>query len=73
MKVFDLLAIMNPAVRAAETKIHLATWNGVENPLDLYLAGKFDEWQRWWTRPSENVPFGHRKMYHPEALFLLAQ
>lgn len=27
-------------------KIHLACWNGIEDPLDVYFAGNFDEWQR---------------------------
>jgi len=50
--MFDLLAILNPSIRPDEAKLHLATWNGVENPFDVYLAGKFDEWQRWQTRKN---------------------
>jgi len=52
MRMFDLLAILNPSIRPDEAKLHLATWNGVENPFDVYLAGKFDEWQRWQTRKN---------------------
>lgn len=52
MRIFDLLAILNPDIRPEETKVHLATWNGIDNPIDLYMAGKFDEWQRWQTRKN---------------------
>ena len=47
MLMFDLLGIMNPNLNPAEAKLHLATSNGVEQPLDVYLAGNFNEWQRW--------------------------
>jgi hypothetical protein len=50
MRVFDLISVMDPQVTPQRTKIHLATWNGQDNPLDVYLAGGFDEWQRWQTR-----------------------
>lgn len=52
MRIFDLLAILNPDLRPEETKIHLATWNGIDNPIDLYLAGRFDEWQQRQTRKN---------------------
>ncbi|WP_198288852.1 GIY-YIG nuclease family protein [Methyloversatilis universalis] len=35
---------------ATECKIHLATHNGVEDPLDVYLSGAFNKWQRHQTR-----------------------
>ena len=47
MLMFDLLRSMNPNLNPAEAKLHLATWNGVEQPLDVYLAGNFNDWQRW--------------------------
>jgi hypothetical protein len=50
MRVFDLLRLMEPAITPTETKVHLATWNGEDNPLDVYLAGDFPEWQRWQTK-----------------------
>jgi len=50
MRVFDLLRLMEPAIAPDETKVHLATWNGEDNPLDVYLAGDFPEWQRWQTK-----------------------
>ncbi len=50
MRVFDLLRLMEPTIAPDETKVHLATWNGEDNPLDVYLAGDFPEWQRWQTK-----------------------
>jgi hypothetical protein len=50
MRVLDLIAFMDPAVLPGKTKVHLATWNGRDHPLDVYLAGKFDDWQQWQSR-----------------------
>ena len=33
-----------------ECKIHLAVWNGFDNPLDLYIDGKFKEWEEGQTK-----------------------
>lgn len=58
MRVFDLISLMDPEVVVpGRAKIHLATWNGQNNPLDVYLAGEFDEWQRWQTRRNFERPF----------------
>lgn len=50
MRVLDLLTFMDPAVLPAKAKIHLASWNGRDHPLDVYLAGKFDDWQQWQSK-----------------------
>lgn len=50
MRMIDLLKVAHPALDPAEAKIHFAQWNGEQNPLDVYLAGQFDEWQRWQSR-----------------------
>ena len=50
MRIFDLLTSLNPGISASKAKVHLATWNGEDDPLDVYLAGHFEEWQRWQTR-----------------------
>lgn len=50
MRIFDLIALLDPEIVPERSKVHLATWNGRENPLDVYLAGNFEEWQRWQTR-----------------------
>ena len=57
MRIFDLLALMDTSVTAEKTKVHLATWNGEDNPLDVYLSGKFEEWQRWQTKRNFERPF----------------
>ena len=49
MRIFDFLAIMNPNIHPAETKVHLATQGSGEHPLDLYRIGQFEEFQRWQT------------------------
>lgn len=45
--VFQLLGALDPELRPADCKVHLAVHNGKEDPLDVYVAGKFDEWQAW--------------------------
>jgi len=50
MKVVNFIQVMDPDVTPERAKIHLATWDGEKNPLDVYLAGEFEEWQRWQTR-----------------------
>lgn len=50
MRLFDFLSLMDPAVTPDQSKIHLATWNGEENPLGVFLGGTFDDWQRSQTR-----------------------
>ncbi|MDE0041708.1 MAG: GIY-YIG nuclease family protein [Candidatus Poribacteria bacterium] len=52
MLMFDLLRTMNPNLNPAEAKLHLATWNGVEQPLDVYLAGNFNDWQSWQSKKN---------------------
>lgn len=41
---------MNPAITLELSKIHLATSNETDNPLDVYLAGEFNEWQSWQSK-----------------------
>lgn len=50
MKLFDLLQLLDDDLVPRWSKLHLAVWDGVDNPLDVYLAGKFDEWQSWQRR-----------------------
>ena len=38
-------------------KLHLATHNGNDDPLDSYIAGTFPEWQRWQSRQNFERPF----------------
>lgn len=57
MRVFDLIRLMDGSIKPEATKIHLATWNGEENPLDVYLAGRFPEWQSRQTKRNFEKPF----------------
>jgi len=50
VRLFDLLQVASPGLEPEHCKLHLATWNGEEDPLDVFLAGNFEEWQRWQTK-----------------------
>lgn len=45
MDLFKLLQTFQIDFTPSSIKIHLAIWNGFEKPLDVYLAGEFEEWQ----------------------------
>jgi hypothetical protein len=47
MDLFKLLQTFKSDFIPSSIKIHLAIWNGFEKPLDVYLAGEFEEWQTW--------------------------
>lgn len=46
MQALALLSLLLPAFDPAKAKVHLASFNGVDAPIDVYLAGEFPEWQR---------------------------
>lgn len=46
MQALALLSQLLPAFDPAKAKVHLASFNGVDAPIDVYLAGAFPEWQR---------------------------
>lgn len=52
MNLFDLLQILDSEIVPQRSKLHLAVWNGADNPLDVYLAGQFDEWQSWQAKQN---------------------
>jgi hypothetical protein len=52
----DLLRLVDSSITPSEAKIHLAGWNGREHPLDEYLAGNFEEWQRWQSKRNFQRP-----------------
>lgn len=45
MQLFRLLTSLDGELAPERCKVHLACWNGHEDPLDVYLAGEFDAWQ----------------------------
>lgn len=47
MQLFQLLTSLDNEITPQRCKLHLACWNGREDPLDVYLAGRFDDWQAW--------------------------
>lgn len=57
MRVFDVISLLAPNVAPQQTKIHLATWNGEEDPLQVYLSGRFDDWQSWQTKRNFERPY----------------
>lgn len=46
MKLLDIILQFIPEFKPEEAKIHLACNSGYSEPLDVYIAGNFDEWQR---------------------------
>lgn len=45
--LLQLMTSLLPAITPKNTKVHLAQHNGIEHPMEVYLAGDFDEWQSW--------------------------
>lgn len=43
--LIQFLEASGVAFDPADTKIHLACWNGKEHPIEVYYAGKFQTWQ----------------------------
>ena len=58
MRMFDLLSLMNPDIYPEDMKLHLAT-PGRDNqePIDVYRAGGFQDWQCWQTQKNFERPF----------------
>lgn len=50
MRLFDVLKVWEPSFEPPRAKVHLARYNGSEQPLDVFLAGRFDEWQSWQSK-----------------------
>ena len=57
MQLFQILQLLDAQVVPEQCKLHLAGWNGEEDPFDVYLAGRFDEWQSWQSRMNFERPF----------------
>jgi hypothetical protein len=57
LTLFQLLGMLDPVVRPEHCKLHFAVHNGHEHPLDVYLTGRFDEWQRFQNKLSFHLPF----------------
>ena len=57
MLLFDLVGLMNPEVTPRNAKVHLAGWNGTEDPLRVYFQGAFEGWQAWQSLKNFERPF----------------
>ena len=66
MLVFDLVRLMDPDVTPDNTKVHLASWNGSEDPLQVYFQGEFDDWQSWQTQRNFDLPYVMSLVRMPE-------
>lgn len=47
MRVFDMIRLLVPELEPHKAKLHLANWNGYHDPLDVFLAGEFPDWQSY--------------------------
>ena len=56
MRLFDLLRMQEPSFDPSTAKVHLARWNQIDKPIDVYRRGEFDEWQRWQNGHNFNCP-----------------
>jgi hypothetical protein len=70
--VFDLLKLVDPQIDPNQAKVHLAGPYAKKHPLDEFLAGRFEEWQRWQSRKNFERPIvlsliqyqvGHRWLF----------
>jgi hypothetical protein len=57
MFLMDYLQQLIPDLIPEVTKIHLARHNGHDDPLDVFIAGEFDEWQRWQSKRNFSRPY----------------
>jgi hypothetical protein len=54
MQIFPLLQLLDPILTPERCKVHLAVFNGTDDPLDVYAAGGFEEWQSWQKKQNFN-------------------
>ena len=67
MLLFDFLRTQEPTITPETAKVHLACWNGKEDPLDVYYRGGFDLWQSWQNKPNFERPLVVSLISLPEA------
>ena len=51
MNLFQVLDISGK-LAPSNCKIHLATYNGIDDPIDVYFAGEFQEWHSVQNNPN---------------------
>jgi len=55
--VLPILQNLVPSATPEQAKIHLATSNQIDDPLDVYLAGNFNAWQQWQKNRNFERPY----------------
>jgi GIY-YIG catalytic domain len=67
MRLTEFLQSLDPTYAPKNAKVHLAVWNGREDPLDEFRAGTFDDWQCWQTKRNFQRPQVVSLIAMPEA------
>lgn len=67
MELFTFLHTVGNDLIPEKAKIHLAGWNGFQNPLDVYLRGEFEEWQSWQAKQNFNREYIVSLIQMPES------
>ena len=57
MRIFDMIRLLVPEIEPHTTKVHLAGHNGLEDPLDVFLAGDFPAWQKTQNQKNFERPY----------------
>lgn len=57
MKLFDLLRLHDAQLNASTAKVHLAAFNGQDEPIEVWRRGDFEVWQRWQFRRVFERPY----------------
>jgi hypothetical protein len=45
--LYNLIKLYEPSFDPAGTNVHLARNNKIDDPIDVWLDGRFDDWQCW--------------------------
>lgn len=56
LTLFSVLQLLDPGLDPTRCKVHLAGWNGHEDPLDQFLDGTFEAWQSRQTQRNFERP-----------------
>jgi len=54
MRLFDLIKVWEPDCTPENAKVHLARWNGMDDPLEVFVNGEFEDWQCWQSQHHFN-------------------
>lgn len=56
MLLYDIIKLLEPSFDPKQAKIHLARYNKIDHPIEVYRRGEFDEWQSWQNGNNFNRP-----------------